>query len=128
MRQEGTLLRNEPVDLNVTEELPDMQTNNNSDVLYKVQHNTQSKDEMLQILQNLNETQMKVFYLVREWCSKKNVGENPDPLKIFIAGGAGIGKNHLIKSIHYESSRILGKNLTLPDSVAVLLSAFTGTA
>lgn len=61
MRQECTILRNVPADLNVTEELPDMQTDNNSDVLYKVQQNSQSKDEMLQILQNLNDTQMKVF-------------------------------------------------------------------
>lgn len=128
MRQECTILRNVPADLNVTEELPDMQTDNNSDVLYKVQQNSQSKDEMLQILQNLNDTQMKVFYLVREWCLKKNFGENPDPLHIFITGGAGTGKSQLIKSIHYEASRILGKNVTRPDCVSVVLTAFTGTA
>lgn len=83
---------------------------------------------MLQILQNLNDTQMKVFYLVREWCLKKNFGENPDPLHIFITGGAGTGNSQLIKSIHYEASRILGKNVTRPDCVSVLLTAFTGTA
>lgn len=49
MRQECTILRNIPADLNVTEELSDRQTDNNSDVFYKVQQNSQSKDEMLQI-------------------------------------------------------------------------------
>ncbi|XP_062579086.1 uncharacterized protein LOC134241009 [Saccostrea cucullata] len=128
MRQECSAMRNERLDLNVTEELPDMQTENNSDVLYKVQQNTHSKEEIFQILQNLNETQMKVFYVVREWCLKEIFGKKPDALHIFITGGAGTGKSHLIKAIHYEASRILGKNLTSPDSVTVLLAAFTGTA
>lgn len=36
---------------------------------------------------------MKVFYLVWEWCLKKNFGENLDLLYIFIIGGVGIGKS-----------------------------------
>ncbi|XP_062618494.1 uncharacterized protein LOC134280069 [Saccostrea cucullata] len=128
MREECSYERNESLDLNVTEDLPDMQTGINSDVLFKVQHNTQSKEKALQILQNLNETQTKVFYLVREWCFKKHFGEKTNPLHIFITGGAGTGKSHLIKAIHFEASRIRGKNLTSPDSVSVLLAAFTGTA
>ncbi|XP_062614203.1 uncharacterized protein LOC134275940 [Saccostrea cucullata] len=128
MREECSYERNKSLDLNVTEDLPDMQTEMNCDVLFKVEQNTQSKEETLQILQNLNETQTKVFYLVREWCLEKHFGEKTDALHIFITGGAGTGKSHLIKAIHYEASRILGKNLTSPDSVSVLLAAFTGTA
>ncbi|XP_062613488.1 uncharacterized protein LOC134275232 [Saccostrea cucullata] len=128
LRQECAALRNESLDLNPSEDLPDMQTDGNSDVLYKVQQNTKSTEEMQQILQNLNETQKRVFYLVREWCLRRNFGENPEALHIFITGGAGTGKSHLIKAIHYEASRILGKSLASPDSISVLLAAFTGTA
>ncbi|XP_062599362.1 uncharacterized protein LOC134260845 [Saccostrea cucullata] len=128
MRQECTAQKNLHLSSNTAEELPDMETEVNSDVLYKVQQNTQSTEEMQQTLRNLNETQMKVFYFVREWCLRRNFGEKPDALHIFITGGAGTGKSHLIKSIHYEASRILQKKLTSPDSVSVLLAAFTGTA
>lgn len=109
LRQECHSERNDVLDLNVTEELPDMQLENNSDVLYKVQQNVQSKEEIYHVLQNLNESQMKVFYLVREWCLRKTFGQNPDQLHIFITVGAGTGKSHLIKAIHYEASRLLGK-------------------
>ncbi|XP_062611086.1 uncharacterized protein LOC134272924 [Saccostrea cucullata] len=128
MRQECSAKRCIGLDLNDTEELPDMQTESSSDVLYSVQQNTQSREETMQILQSLNETQMKVFYLVREWCLQKIFGEKTDPLHIFMTGGAGTGKSHLIKAIHFEASRILGKKITSPDSVSVLLAAFTGTA
>ncbi|XP_062597054.1 uncharacterized protein LOC134258504 [Saccostrea cucullata] len=128
MRQECSVNRNEILDLNEPEELPDMQTESCSDVLYKVQQNTHSREETTQILQSLNETQMKVFYLVQEWCLQKKFGEKTDALHIFITGGAGTGKSHLIKAIHIEASRILGKQMTSPDGVSVLLAAFTGTA
>ncbi|XP_062609537.1 uncharacterized protein LOC134271330 [Saccostrea cucullata] len=128
MRQECNAQRTDRLDLNDTEELPDMKSDIISDVLYKIQQNGQSTEENLQILQSLNETQMKLFYSVREWCLRKSFGEKPDALHIFVTGGAGTGKSHLIKAIHYEASRILGKTLTSPDSVSVLLAAFTGTA
>ncbi|XP_062615266.1 uncharacterized protein LOC134277003, partial [Saccostrea cucullata] len=128
VREECLYERNKSLELNVTEDLPDMQTEKNWDVLFKVEQSTQSNEESLQILQNLNETQTKVFYLVREWCLEKQFGKKTDALHIFITGGAGTGKSHLIKAIHFEASRILGKNLTSPDSVSVLLAAFTGTA
>eukprot|EP00105_Crassostrea_gigas_P011512 XP_011427210.1 PREDICTED: uncharacterized protein LOC105328139 [Crassostrea gigas] len=128
MRDEWSAERNVDLDMTATEELPDMQPETKSDVLFKVQQNTQSREEITHVLQNLNETQMKVFYLVREWCLKKSLGEKLESLHIFITGGAGTGKSHLIKAIHFEASRLLGKQLTTPDSVSVLLTAFTGTA
>ncbi|XP_062606605.1 uncharacterized protein LOC134268370 [Saccostrea cucullata] len=45
-----------------------------------------------------------------------------------IQGGAGTGKSHLIKVIHYEASRLFEKLLSTPNDVSVLLTSFTGTA
>ncbi|XP_062576240.1 uncharacterized protein LOC134238134 [Saccostrea cucullata] len=108
--------------------IPDMQNETNSDVLYHIQQNNISREEILPILQTLNEKQKDVFYLVRNWCLAKKFGEKVDPLHIFITGGAGTGKSHVVKAIHYEASRLFAPILSSPDSVPVLLTAFTGTA
>jgi DNA replication protein DnaC len=50
------------------------------------------------------------------------------PFVIYINGGAGTGKSHLIHCIHHEASRILQRGLENPDDVTVLLTAYTGTA
>ncbi|XP_062579865.1 uncharacterized protein LOC134241859 [Saccostrea cucullata] len=113
---------------NVAEEIPDMQNETNSDVLYHIQQNCHSREEILPVLQNLNERQKDIFYHVRNWCVAKIAGEKLDPLHIFITGGAGTGKSHVVKAIHYEASRLFAPSLFSPDGVPVLLTAFTGTA
>lgn len=62
-----------------TDTIPDINENETAkgDILYQVQQSSLSNEEMFCIVENLNDTQKKVFYFVREWCLKKIIHETP---------------------------------------------------
>ncbi|XP_078791854.1 uncharacterized protein LOC144986979 isoform X2 [Oryzias latipes] len=83
--------------------------------------------------QTLNQKQACVFYAVRDWCIKRVCQLDPEPFFLFVNGGAGTGKSHLIKCIYSEASKILRKLPARAEEAdisnpTVLLTAFTGTA
>ena len=86
-----------------------------------------------QMYQNLNLKQACIFYTIRDWCIKRVCNIPTEQFFLYVNGGAGTGKSHLIKCIHAEASKILSKlqrnseetDISMPT---VLLTAFTGTA
>ncbi|XP_052696227.1 uncharacterized protein LOC128174822 [Crassostrea angulata] len=131
LRREGIALKKDnPVPQeDSVDVIPDIDSDpHNADVMYHVQQNTISREQMMPVLQSLNETQREVFYLVRDWCLAKITGEKCEPMHLFVTGGAGTGKSHLIRAIHFEASRLLSRIMSDPERISVLLAAFTGTA
>ena len=60
----------------------------------------------------LNFQQRKIFNKVQDWANKKIKAKNSnkkvsvDPLRMFITGGAGAGKSHLMKTIRMLLTKI----------------------
>lgn len=113
----------------ITDSVADLETSENKcNIPYTVTVQNSCKEEMLPLLRSLNAKQSQIFYHLREWCLKKASGRKPQPFHLFVTGGAGTGKSHLIKTINYEATRILGKMSLEPEDTTILLTAFTGTA
>ncbi|XP_026120183.1 LOW QUALITY PROTEIN: uncharacterized protein LOC113099530, partial [Carassius auratus] len=108
--------------------IPDLTANPQTVCTIETNHTTMPREEALHLLRSLNKEQSAVFYKVRKWCLQKLLGQNPEPFRLFLTGGAGTGKSHLIKAIQYESCRLLSQLSENPDDITVLLTASTGVA
>ena len=84
------------------------------------------------LVRSLNAKQCRRFNYVLEWCLdlKRNKQQlrKPAPFHIFLTGGAGTGKLHIIKAVYQMLMKFLPIQGDTPDDTTVLLTAPTGTA
>lgn len=118
------------------EENPDfdiVRKNTNKTTGIDLKQSCSSSDEMRPLLESMNEQQQEVFYRVREWCFRRLRNPDVEPIRLFITGGAGTGKSHLLKCLQHEATKIFSRKKHLEpdeniDEIHTLITAFTGAA
>lgn len=94
--------------------------NDNEELLMK----RMSDNDYYALVRSLNEEQRQFFYHVLHSVKTKD-----DPLRLFLSGGAGVGKSTVTNALYEALVRylnsIVGKN---PDDVKVVKTAPTGKA
>ena len=122
----------DPVELSSGRGLPELST---STAGYTVegQSNRLSNQEYYNLVRSLNRDQQPLFHYILNWCrqtvsSKSRPSEKPEAFNIFLTGGAGTGKSHLVKAVVSMMRRELQLLCEDPEAVTVLVTAPTGVA
>jgi len=91
-----------------------------------------SGPELRENIRTLNYNQRQVFSHILSWATQlilsRKSEQKVDPIYLFVSGGAGTGKSHLIKTIYHTVKNILKCEGDDPDDITVLLTAPTGCA
>ena len=87
-----------------------------------------SQEQANSMMRNLNDKQRQVFNYVSKWCDDKARDNTVEPFHIFVTGGAGTGKSHVINCIRYYAEKTFSSTTDSADDATVLLVAHTGTA
>ena len=83
-----------------------------------------STEDAKSILRNMNRKQRELFMELRQWCLDKVTGRPIKPFQLFMTGGAGTGKSHLINGFQYEASRLFAP-ITGEESPMVSFSIYS---
>ena len=84
--------------------------------------------EVLTMQRQLNDEQRQLYNHVSKWCDEKAKDSTVQPFRIFLTGGAGTGKSHVIKCIKHYAEKAFTQLRESPDEKTVLVVAHTGTA
>ena len=93
-----------------------------------------SDDQLCQSVKLLNTMQRKAYNRVLDGLEIKNENlnslksQNVEPVYLFITGGGGAGKSHLIKTIYHTVVKTYRHAPMNPEKPTVLLAASTGVA
>ena len=96
---------------------------------------TEISDDMLRYnVRSLNEKQRSAYNIALSRCrnTMKNLNclkpEKLDPINLFVTGGAGAGKSHLIKAVYHTAVKTFRYGTINPERPTVALMAPTGVA
>ena len=93
-----------------------------------------SYEELNRLILSLNFQQRKIVNEVQDWPKKiikarnSNKKVSVDPLRLFITGGTGVGKSHLMKTICIFLTKTFNLYSGSPDKPGALILASTGVA